>query len=95
MRILTKLFEFVLIAAHAFNFLRDVALCSLCLPDCIPVIYILTLTKATYLNVTVLYKLYTNFLVLQALIQIKLPYFSIYNAQLMYNAHPKLFRHSF
>ena len=25
----------------------------------------------------------------------QLPYFSIYNAHLMYNAHPKLFRHSF
>jgi len=25
----------------------------------------------------------------------KLPYFSIDNAHLMYNAHPKLFRHSF
>jgi hypothetical protein len=25
----------------------------------------------------------------------KLPYFSIDNANLMYNAHPKLFRHSF
>jgi len=26
---------------------------------------------------------------------LKLPYFSIDNAHLMYNAHPKLFRHSF
>jgi hypothetical protein len=26
---------------------------------------------------------------------LELPYFSIDNAQLMYNAHPKLFRHSF
>jgi len=72
MRLLTTLYEFVLIAAHAFNFLRDVALCSLCLPDCISVICILALTKATYLIITVLYKLYTNVLVLQALMQIKL-----------------------
>jgi hypothetical protein len=27
--------------------------------------------------------------------QFHLPYFSIDNAHLMYNAHPKLFRHSF
>jgi hypothetical protein len=25
----------------------------------------------------------------------KVPYFSIYNAHLLYNAHPKLFQHSF
>ena len=29
------------------------------------------------------------------LIEIYIPYFSIDNAHLMYNAHPKLFRHSF
>jgi len=72
MRILTILFEFDLIAVHAFNFLRDVALCSLCLPDSISVICILTLTKATYLIITALYTLYTNVLVLQILIQTKL-----------------------
>ena len=47
MRILTTLFEIDLIAVHAFNFLRNVALCFLCLPDSISAICILTLTKAT------------------------------------------------
>jgi hypothetical protein len=72
MRILTILFEFDVIAVHAFNFLRDVALCSLCLPDSISVICILILTKATYLIITALYTLYTKVLVLQILIQTKL-----------------------
>jgi hypothetical protein len=52
MRILTTLLEFDLIAVHAFNFLRYVALCFVCLPDSISVICILTLTKATYLIIT-------------------------------------------
>jgi hypothetical protein len=29
------------------------------------------------------------------IIRCKIPYFSVHNVHLMYNAHPKLFRHSF
>jgi hypothetical protein len=50
------------------------------------------LFKPKHIEGNVNYKMVQHILFV---IKMQLPYFSIDNAHLMYNAHPKLFRHSF